>query len=89
MYAISCSGHRSPGAASAGFTALEAMGAANLINLGIKAATNRQYPYQKNSRGEFWEGGKISRSANKFKSRSLVIASALLTPRRRTAPLTP
>ncbi len=58
MYAIGCSGHRSPSAASAGFTALEAMGAANLINLGVKAATNRQYPYQKNSRGEFWEGGK-------------------------------
>jgi len=40
------------------------MGAANLINLGVKAATNRQYPYQKNSRGEFWEGGKSSPSGH-------------------------
>lgn len=57
MYLGGCVGHRSPSVASTGFTALEAMGAANLINLGIKAAANRQYAYHPNPGGEFWEGG--------------------------------
>ena len=56
-YLWGCSGHRSPYMASSGFTALEAMGAASLVNLGIKVATNRQYPYSNNTHGEFWEGG--------------------------------
>jgi membrane-associated phospholipid phosphatase len=58
IYAIGCPGHRSSYAAKTGWTALEAMGVANLLNIGIKAATNRQYAYQANSTGEFWEGGK-------------------------------
>jgi membrane-associated phospholipid phosphatase len=58
MYLVGCSGLRSSYAANTGFTALEAMGAASLINYGIKAATNRQYAYAPNSHGEFWEGGK-------------------------------
>jgi PAP2 superfamily len=56
-YLMGCSGHRSSYAANAGFTALEAMGAASLINLGIKEASNRQYAYATNTHGEFWEGG--------------------------------
>ena len=58
MYAIGCTGHRSSYAANTGWTALEAMGAANGISLLLKAATNRQYAYAPNSQGEFWEGGK-------------------------------
>jgi membrane-associated phospholipid phosphatase len=58
MYAVGCPGHRSSYAAHAGWTALEAMGAASVLNLGIKAATNRQYDSQASSKGEFWEGGK-------------------------------
>jgi membrane-associated phospholipid phosphatase len=58
MYAAGCPGRRSSYAANAGWTALEAMGSATLLNLGIKVATNRQYAYQTNSAGEFWEGGK-------------------------------
>lgn len=58
MYLVGCSGHRSSYAANTGFTALEAMGAASLITLGVKVATNRQYPYHPNTHGEFWEGGK-------------------------------
>jgi membrane-associated phospholipid phosphatase len=57
LYFVGCSGNRSSYAANTGFTALEAMGAASLINYGIKAATNRQYAYASNSHGEFWEGG--------------------------------
>lgn len=58
MYLGGCVGHRSSYAANTGFTALEAMGAANLMTFGIKAATNRQYAYHANPQGEFWEGGR-------------------------------
>jgi len=56
-YLVGCTGHRSPYMANSGFTALEAMGAASVVDLGIKEATNRQYAYAKNTHGEFWEGG--------------------------------
>jgi hypothetical protein len=58
MYLGGCTGHRSSYAANTGFTALEAMGAANLMTFGIKAAANRQYAYHSNPQGEFWEGGR-------------------------------
>jgi membrane-associated phospholipid phosphatase len=52
-----CISHRSQ-LAEAGFTALTALGAAGLVDLGLKAAFNRQYPYGTHSTGEFWEGGR-------------------------------
>jgi len=58
MYLGGCVGHRSSYAANTGFIALEAMGTANLMTFGIKAATNRQYAYHANPQGEFWEGGR-------------------------------
>lgn len=58
LFFVGCSGQRSSYAANTGFTALEAMGAASLMNYGIKVATNRQYAYAPNTHGEFWEGGK-------------------------------
>jgi hypothetical protein len=58
MYLGGCLGTRSPSLANTGWTALEAMGAANLVNLSVKSLANRQYPYTKNNNGEFWEGGK-------------------------------
>jgi hypothetical protein len=58
MYLAGCSGRRSPHAANTGFTALEAMGAANVMAYAIKVATNRQYAYHTTPHGEFWEGGK-------------------------------
>ena len=58
MYGIGCTGHRSSYAANTGWTALEAMGAANGITLLLKFATNREYAYKPGSQGEFWEGGK-------------------------------
>jgi hypothetical protein len=60
MYLVGCSGHRSSYAVNTGFIALEAMGAASLMSLGIKVATNRQYAYAPKTHGEFWEG------ANRF-----------------------
>src|SRR5437588_3326282 len=44
LYGIGCAGHRSEHAASTGFTALEAIGAANGIAALLKAGMNRQYP---------------------------------------------
>jgi membrane-associated phospholipid phosphatase len=58
MYAIGCTGNRSSYAANTGWTALEAMGAANGITLLLKAATNREYAYKPGSQGDFWAGGK-------------------------------
>jgi PAP2 superfamily len=58
MYLVGCSGRRSSHLANTGFTALEAMGAANVLTFAIKVGTNRQHAYQTNSRGEFWEGGR-------------------------------
>jgi len=58
MYFVGCPGDRSPYAANTGWVALEAMGAASLMDYGFKVATNRQYAYAPNTHGEFWEGGK-------------------------------
>jgi len=58
LYFVGCSAHRSSYAANTGFIALEAMGAATVLALGVKEATNRQYAYALNTHGEFWEGGR-------------------------------
>jgi membrane-associated phospholipid phosphatase len=58
LYLGGCVGHRSSYAANTGFTALEAMGAANLMTFAIKAASNRQYAYHPSTQAEFWEGGR-------------------------------
>ncbi|HZR58806.1 MAG TPA: phosphatase PAP2 family protein [Terriglobales bacterium] len=58
MYVAGCHGQRSPYLANTGWTALEAMGAANVLGEGIKALLNREYPYTGSTEGEFWEGGK-------------------------------
>jgi len=56
-WVIGCASHR-PYAAVSGFKALEAAGLGLGIDLGLKVAFNRQYPYQQKSTAEFWEGGK-------------------------------
>jgi hypothetical protein len=58
MYVMGCAKHRSSYLANTGWTALEAMGAVNVLDLGLKPLFNRQYPYTRGSNnGEFWEGG--------------------------------
>jgi hypothetical protein len=64
LYGAGCLGGRSPYAASTGWTAFEAMGAATVMDLGLKSLTNRAYAYTPNSQGEFWEGGKSFASAH-------------------------
>jgi hypothetical protein len=56
MYLVGCSRRRSSYTANSGFTVLEAVGAASVITYGLKVATNRQYAYDSNPHGEFWEG---------------------------------
>jgi hypothetical protein len=52
-----CIGHHSR-VSEAGFTALAATGAAGLMDLGLKVAFDRQYPYGLHSTGDFWGGGR-------------------------------
>jgi membrane-associated phospholipid phosphatase len=57
-YTIGCRKNDRSYLSETGFTALAAMGAAAGANLALKAAFNRQYPYQNSSQGNFWAGGK-------------------------------
>lgn len=74
-YAIGC---RQPGRSylrETGFTALTAMGVAGGADLALKAAFNREYPYQNSSQGRFWAGGKSfpsGHSATSFAFASVV-----------------
>jgi hypothetical protein len=52
-----CIGHRSA-LSEASLTALTALGAAGIADLGLKVAFDRQYPYSQNSTGSFWGGGR-------------------------------
>jgi len=56
-YGIGCGEHRAD-LRDTGFTALAAMGAASALDLGLKLAFDRQFPYSRNSTGAFWGGGR-------------------------------
>ena len=56
-WAGGCLDHRSR-VADAGFTALTAVGAAGTLDLAMKLAFDRQFPYSRHSTGEFWGGGR-------------------------------
>ena len=56
-YGAGCAGHR-PHLRDAGFTALAAMGAAGTVDLALKLAFDRQFPYKADSTGKFWGGGR-------------------------------
>lgn len=66
-----------------GFTALEAAGAAAGINEVFKIAANRQYPYARNSTGEFWESGKSFPSGHSAASWAFASALAHRYPHKR------
>ena len=83
MYLLGCHNERSAYLANTGWTALEAMGAANILNLGLKAAINRQYAYARNSRGEFWEGGKSFPSGHAATSFAFAAVIAHRYPQKR------
>lgn len=56
-YGVGCADH-GPHLRDAGFTALAGMGAAGTVDLALKLAFNRQFPYKANSTGKFWGGGR-------------------------------
>ena len=56
-YGVGCREHH-PYLRDAGFTALAAMAAAGTVDLGLKLAFDRQFPYTTNSTGKFWGGGR-------------------------------
>lgn len=56
-YGLGCGEHRAD-LRDTGFTALSAMGAAAVMDLVLKTAFDRQYPYSRNSTGTFWGGGR-------------------------------
>ena len=56
-YVIGC-GEHNPHLRDTGFTGLAAMAAAGTVDLGLKLAFNRQFPYSPNSTGKFWGGGR-------------------------------
>lgn len=56
-WAAGCAGNHSR-LGNAGFTALTAAGAAGTLDLALKLAFDRQFPYSTHSTGEFWGGGR-------------------------------
>jgi hypothetical protein len=72
---IGCATHH-PYAAESGFKALEAAGVGLGMDLILKAAFNRQYPYTTKSSGEFWEGGKSFPSGHTVTSFAFASAMA-------------
>ena len=56
-YGAGCHGHNSY-LRDTGFKALAAMAAAGMVDLGLKLAFDRQFPYGRNSTGDFWGGGR-------------------------------
>lgn len=56
-YGIGCTEHQ-PYLRDTGFTGLASMAAAGTLDLGLKLAFDRQFPYSPNSTGKFWGGGR-------------------------------
>lgn len=79
---IGCAGKHEY-AAETGFKALEASGLALTLDLGLKVAFNRQYPYSTKSSGEFWEGGKSFPSGHAATSFAFASAMAHRYPHNR------
>ncbi len=73
-WAAGCMDHRSR-IGEAGFTALTAVGAAGTLDLALKLAFDRQFPYTPHSTGEFWGGGRSFPSGHS--ATSFAFASAI------------
>lgn len=59
-----------------GFTGLAAMGLASTVDLGLKLAFDRQFPYSRNSTGTFWGGGRSFPSGHSATSFAWAAATA-------------
>ena len=56
-YGLGCGEHRTD-LRENGLTSLLSMGAAGTVDLGLKLAFDRQFPYSTHSTGQFWGGGR-------------------------------
>lgn len=74
-YGIGCREHRTE-VRDNGFTALAAMGAAGTVDLALKLAFDRQFPYSRNSTGAFWGGGRSFPSGHSATSFAWASATA-------------
>lgn len=67
----------------AGFATLSAMGAAATVDLGLKLAFDRQFPFSPNSTGQFWGGGRSFPSGHSATSFAFAAAIAHYYPHNR------
>jgi membrane-associated phospholipid phosphatase len=74
-YAVGCAEHN-PDVRDNGFTSLLSMGAAGTVDLGLKLAFDRQFPYARNSTGKFWGGGRSFPSGHSATSFAWASATA-------------
>lgn len=79
MWGLGCHAHNS-GVSRAGFATLSAMGAAGTVDLALKLGFNRQFPFKRNSTGEFWEGGRSFPSGHSATSFAFAAAIAHYYP---------
>src|SRR5262249_31363058 len=66
-----------------GFTALAAMAASGTVDLGLKLAFDREFPYKPGSIGKFWAGGRSFPSGHSATSFAFAAAVAHRYPHNR------
>jgi membrane-associated phospholipid phosphatase len=81
-WGIGCGEHRSH-LRDAGYTALAAMGAAGTVDLALKLAFDRQFPWKADSTGKFWGGGRSFPSGHSATSFAFAAVIAQRYPRNR------
>lgn len=82
LFAYGCAGEHQH-ARRAAWAALEAGGYGITLDMVLKSAFNRQYPYTHQTYGEFWEGGKSFPSGHAVTSWSVAAALAHAYPHNR------
>ena len=81
-YGVGCGEHHSY-LRDTGFKALAAMAAAGTMDLGLKLAFDRQFPYTPNSTGKFWGGGRAFPSGHSATSFAFAAVVAHRYPQRK------
>jgi PAP2 superfamily len=81
-WGVGCIG-RKPSLRDNGLTALTAMGAAGTLDLALKLAFDREFPYKPGSHGDFWGGGRSFPSGHAATSFAFAAAIAHRYPHNR------
>lgn len=81
-YGVGCAKHN-PGLRDSGFKALAAMGAAGTVDLALKLAFDRQFPFTPGSTGKFWGGGRSFPSGHSATSFAFAAVIAHRYPNKR------